>query len=128
MELFKVILLGLVVSILAVFLKQVKSEYALICVIVGSILIIGYILNSLIDVLGFFENIVSKTGIDNDLFYAMLKIIGVGYLIEFSASVCRDSGNASIADKVVLAGKIMIFVISMPIISSLFNMVMDMVQ
>lgn len=127
MELVKVILLGLIVSILAVFLKQVKSEYALICVIVGSLIIVGYILNSLLGVLEFFDNIVQKTGVDSQLFKSMLKIIGIGYLVEFSAGVCRDSGNSSIADKVVLAGKIMIFAISIPIISTLFNMVMDMV-
>ena len=57
----------------------------------------------------------------------MLKIIGLGYLIEFSANVCRDSGNNSIADKVVLAGKIMIFVISMPIISNLFEMILELI-
>lgn len=127
MELVKVILLGLIISILAVFLKQVKSEYALICVIVGSLIIVGYILNSLLGVLEFFDNIVQKTGVDSQLFKSMLKIIGIGYLVEFSAGVCRDSGNSSIADKVVLAGKIMIFAISIPIISTLFNMVMDMV-
>lgn len=128
MEIFKVIILGLIVSILAVFLKQVKSEYALICVIVGGVLILGYILNSIVDVLSFFDNVVTKTGINRELFVAMLKIIGVGYLVEFSASVCRDSGNSSIADKVVLAGKIMIFMLSLPIVSSLFNMILDMVQ
>ena len=127
MELVKVIMLGLIVSILAVFLKRVKSEYALICVIVGSLIIVGYILNSLLGVLEFFDNIVQKTGVDSQLFKSMLKIIGIGYLVEFSAGVCRDSGNSSIADKVVLAGKIMIFAISIPIISTLFNMVMDMV-
>ena len=31
-----------------------------------------------------------------------LKIIGVGYLVEFSAGVCSDTGNSSIADKVIL--------------------------
>lgn len=128
MDLLKVVLLGIIVSILAVFLKQVKSEYALICVIVGSIIILAYIVNALVDVLGFFDEVINKTGINYGLFLSMLKIIGIGYLVEFSASVCRDSGNNSIADKVILAGKIMIFVTSMPIISSLFNMVVDLVQ
>ena len=128
MELIKVVLLGIIISILAVFLKQVKSEYALLCVIVGSIILLGYILNSLVGVFSFFDNIIVKTGIDNNVFISMLKIIGIGYLVEFSASICRDSGNNSIADKVVFAGKIMIFLISMPIISSLFNLVGDMVH
>ena len=59
------------------------------------------------------------------MFSTLLKIVGVGYLIEFSASVCIDSGNSSIADKVVLAGKILIFSMSLPIINNLFNLVME---
>lgn len=128
MDLVKVILLGLIVSILSLFFKQIKSEYAVICVIVGSIIIIGYIINSLVDILGFFDIIIEKTGVNHQLFVSMLKIIGIGYLVEFSASVCRDCGNTSIAEKIVLSGKIMIFLTSMPIISTLFNMVLEMIQ
>lgn len=126
MNLIKVIIIGLIVSILSIFLKQVKSEYAIFCVIIGGIIILGYILNSVVDILGFFEMIIEKTGVSNQLFVTMLKVIGIGYLVEFSASVCRDSGNSSIAEKIVLAGKIMIFLISMPIVETLFNLVLDM--
>ena len=61
------------------------------------------------------------------MFKTLLKIIGVGYLVEFSAGVCIDSGNSSIADKIVLAGKVLIFSLSIPIISNLFNMIMDLI-
>lgn len=80
------------------------------------------------NIFSFFTNIVSKTGIESGLFITLLKIIGIGYLIEFSANICNDSGNSAIADKVVFAGKILIFTISMPIISSLFNMVMELIN
>ena len=128
MELLKVLVLGIIVSILSVFLKNVKPEYSILCLLIGGTIILLYILNSMLGLFNFFDEIVTKTGINNDLFMTMLKIVGVGYLVEFSASVCRDSGNSSIADKVVLAGKIMIFVISMPILNSLFNMVLDLVK
>lgn len=128
MDLIKVLILGIIVSILAMFLKEFKPEYSLFCVIIGSVLILIYVLNSLVGVFDFFENVVNKTGIDYDLFLSMLKIIGLGYLVEFSANVCRDSGNASISDKVILAGKIMVFAISLPIISNLFGMILDLIQ
>lgn len=127
MEILKVIILGIVISILAVLLKQIKPEYSLICVIVGSIILIMYILSGIKSIFDYFANIVEKTGIDNTMFNTLLKIIGVGYLIEFSASVCNDSGNSSIADKIVLAGKILIFTLSLPIITTLFNMVMELI-
>ena len=124
MEIIKVVILGIVISLLTLFLKQVKPEYSLLCLIVGSIIIIIYIINYVGQVFDFFQVIVEKTGIPNDVFITMLKIIGVGYLVEFSAGVCRDCGNTSIADKVVLAGKLIIFVISMPIITNVFNMIL----
>ena len=127
MDLVKVLALGIVISILAVLLKTIKQEYSLICIIVGSIIIVLYILNSVLDIVRFFMNIVEKTGVDSSLFSILLKIVGMGYLIEFSAGICRDSGNSSIADKVVLAGKIIIFIMSLPIISNLFNVIMELI-
>lgn len=127
MELIKVIILGVIISILSVLLKQIKPEYSLICIIVGSIILISYILSGIQDILNYFSTIVNKTGLDNAMFTTLLKIIGVGYLIEFSAGVCIDSGNNSIADKIIIAGKVLIFALSLPIITNLFNMVMELI-
>ena len=128
MDLIKVIVIGVIVSVLAIFLKQIKPEYSLICIIVGSIVLIFYILSAITPIFGYFNEIVTKTGIDNELFKVLIKIIGVGYLVEFSASICADSGNQSIADKIVLAGKLLIFLLSLPIITSLFDMIMELIK
>ncbi len=127
MELIKVIILGVIISILSILLKQIKPEYSLICIIVGSIILISYILSGIQDIFNYFSTIVNKTGLDNAMFTTLLKIIGVGYLIEFSAGVCIDSGNNSIADKIIIAGKVLIFALSLPIITNLFNMVMELI-
>ncbi len=125
MELIKVLIIGIIISIITVLLKQIKPEYSLICIIVGSIVLIVYILSGVSKIFNYFSQIVDKTGIDQNLFTTLLKIVGIGYLVEFSAGVCIDSGNNSIADKIVLAGKILIFTVSMPIITSLFNLVLE---
>lgn len=127
MELLKVLILGIILSVITVLLKQIKPEYSLICIIVGSIILIVYILSGITTIFDYFSKIVDKTGIDEALFSTLLKIIGVGYLIEFSAGVCVDSGNSSIADKIILAGKILIFTLSMPIITNLFNLVLELI-
>ena len=125
MEFAKIIVLGIILSVLTVLLKNIKPEYSLICVIVGSIILVMYILSGVQSIFEYFKTIVDRTGVDNVMFSTLLKIIGVGYLIEFSASICNDSGNSSIADKIVLAGKILIFSMSLPIITNLFNMVLE---
>ena len=127
MEFAKIIVLGIILSVLTVLLKNIKPEYSLICVIVGSIILVMYILSGVQSIFEYFKTIVDRTGVDNVMFSTLLKIIGVGYLIEFSASICNDSGNTSIADKIVLAGKILIFSMSLPIITNLFNMVLELI-
>ena len=59
------------------------------------------------------------------MFGLVIKIIGVGYLVEFGASICSDSGNSSIAEKIILGGKIIIFTMAIPIITSLFEIIMS---
>ena len=127
MEFAKIIVFGIILSVLTVLLKNIKPEYSLICVIVGSIILVMYILSGVQSIFEYFKTIVDRTGVDNVMFSTLLKIIGVGYLIEFSASICNDSGNSSIADKIVLAGKILIFSMSLPIITNLFNMVLELI-
>ena len=50
----------------------------------------------------------------------------MGYVAEFTSSVCVDSGNKSIADKVMLAGKITVMLLTLPVIKALIGVIGDM--
>ena len=58
-----------------------------------------------------------RAGIGEMYLIILLKIIGISYLVEFGAQVCRDAGEGAIASKVELAGKVMILVMAVPIIA-----------
>ncbi len=51
----------------------------------------------------------------------MLKVTGIAYLAQFGMQLCIDAGQSSIASKIELAGKIMIMIISAPVLISLFR-------
>jgi len=123
MEIFKIIAIGLVTTITVIVVKQSKPEIAVFVGLAGSLLIFFEIINMLSDVFSVFNTIITKTGVSSNLFSVLLKIIGVGYLTEFSASLCADSGNSSIADKIMLGGKIVILVLAIPIFISLINII-----
>ena len=65
------------------------------------------------------------TNLDSDIFILLIKIIGVGYITEFSANICQDSGNSAMASKILLAGKLVIFVMAIPIITSLIELIVS---
>ncbi|MGN1208251.1 MAG: SpoIIIAC/SpoIIIAD family protein, partial [Christensenellales bacterium] len=121
MDIVKIIIIGVVTSIATVVLKQFKPELSIIVSLAGGVIILISLVNYLGQVVGSFVQIVNKTSLDLGLFSSVLKIVGVGYITEFGANICVDTGNSSIADKVLLAGKIIILCLSLPIINSLLT-------
>ena len=50
-------------------------------------------------------------------------MLGVGYLTEFANGICVDSGNASVGNKILIAGKVIIFCLALPIITNLLDII-----
>lgn len=69
-----------------------------------------------------------RAGIDNRIFSLLVKIIGIGYVTDFSAGVIEDTGSKSLADKVVLAGKIIIMTLALPVVVKLFDLIAGLLQ
>ena len=53
-----------------------------------------------------------------------MKITGISILAEFAISICKDSGETAIANKVDLGGKVLIVSMSVPIISSMLETIL----
>ena len=49
---------------------------------------------------------------------------GIAFLSEFAISICKDSGEAAIAGKIEIGTKIIIISMSIPIISSLLEIIL----
>ena len=123
MELVRIIGIALITALTALFLKGTKPELSFAVTVAGAALVLIFIADMLSDTLDVFSEIGEKTGIDNSLVRIIVKIVAIGYLVEFSAGVVEDFGSKSIADKLVLAGKVIIFAVSLPIIKSLLTLI-----
>ena len=110
MEIIKIIFIGIVGTLVFVYLKNNGSELSGLCAIATSILIIILTVGYIIDAVSIFSAISERTGISSDLFVLIIKIISISYLSDFTYSFCEDAGVKSIGDKVNFACKIIIFV------------------
>ena len=126
MQIVKVIGVGLIGALVAGLLRQEKSELYIFAIIAGGALILIVILSSLTEVIAQFGLLVGRSGIDESLFAGVLKIIGVGYITEYSSALCNDYGVSSIANKMQLAGKVAIFFMTMPILANLVEVISSM--
>lgn len=122
MELFRIIGIALVTAITVIILKAVKPELAFAAMLTGIIVLLFAALDLLENTFSVFSELAELTGIDNSLVKILLKIVGVGYLTEFSSDLLTDFGSASLAAKVELCGKITIFALSLPILRALLSL------
>lgn len=123
MDIFRIIGVGLATAITALIVKQVKPEMAVIIGVAGGIIMLLMLVDSVTSILAVFSSLTEKSGLSTGIFSAVLKIIGVGYITEFSANLCVDAGSTSIANKILLAGKILILVSAIPIITNLIDII-----
>lgn len=127
MEIIQIATIALVGTILAVTLKSQRPEFALlISLAAGTIIlyILSSYLKSVFDVIG---EISSDIDLDVSFIEIIFKIVSIAYICEFSSQVCRDAGEAAIATKVELAGKILILFTSAPIILSLLELLTELI-
>ena len=78
--------------------------------------------DELFNVVQTFYNLSDKAQIDSGIFSIVIKVVGIGYLAEFTNNVCVDANCKSVGDKVILASKIAILLCALPIVENLFEL------
>lgn len=58
----------------------------------------------------------------------VLRAVGVGLICEFSATFCRDLGEQTVADGVLLFGKLEILVLALPLVDELIEIVGELLK
>ncbi len=124
MEVVKIVSIALIGLIIIILLKQYKPEYALYISLITGMLIIILVMDKLSGIIGLIESISNKANINNQFIGILLKITGIAFLSEFAVSICKDSGESAIASKIEIATKIIIISMSIPIISSLLEIIL----
>ena len=125
MDIFKIILLGITVTILSVILKQYKPEFAVQISISAGVIIFFAISDLLKDTYLFLENLTQSIGIDILYINILFKIIGISYLCEFASAICNDAGESAMAIKINIAGKVTLLYLSLPILEKLLTAISE---
>lgn len=118
---FNVGVLGIIIVILALQLKNIKSEYSVVIMIVGCVIIFFYSISGIIKVVEILKKIINDTGINDEQIIILLKIMGISYIAEFVSDIAKDSGYSALSNQIQIYGKITILVVSVPILESLIN-------
>lgn len=124
MEMIKIIGVGIMGAIAAITVKEYKPAMAVPIGISTAVILFFMVLSQVKYVIDIIKMTASGLNLNMEYIAAILKMIAVAYLAQFGAEICRDAGQKAIAAKIELAGKVIIVVLSVPILLALMNLLM----
>lgn len=127
MDVLQIVAIGLIATVLVVVVKSQKPELALLLSIAAGIIIFLLVLGKIGSIMDIIKDLASRAGINMVYLSAILKIIGIAYIAEFGAQICRDAGEGAIATKIEFASKILIMVLAVPIVVAVLQALLKLV-
>ncbi|WP_124064827.1 SpoIIIAC/SpoIIIAD family protein [Clostridium sp. E02] len=121
MTVVSIAVVGIIAVLLAVSLKGVKGEYGILIVLAACFLIFFYGLAKLNTILETMKEIQSYIKINRVYLSTLVKMIGITYIAEFSAGICKDAGYGAVGTQIEIFGKLSVLAISMPILLALIQ-------
>ena len=116
------IICGVFVGVLfAMKLKGLNSSIWMYLSLALSMYVLFYIVDRMTYVIEFFEKVIDGIGLEEGYIEILIKIIGVSYLCEFTANICREAGFSTVAGQVEISGKLTMMVISMPVLYAIVD-------
>ncbi len=122
-EIIKVGMLGIVGVLLAVQFKAQKPEYSMYIGFTISILVFCYVLRQVEAVMLQLDVVRQYLGDGQNYLSILLKVIGITYICEFSAGLCKDAGFQSVSDQIEILGKLSVMFAGLPILFAVIEQI-----
>ena len=122
MDILQIIGIGLSGAVTALVLKEYKPLFAVCIGMLTAMVIFASLLRYISYVFDAVHMIAARLSVNDSYITVLIRISGIAYLSRFGSEICRDAGQNVIAQKIELAGKIMIVVTSMPILTAVLNL------
>lgn len=112
---------AIIAAAISVLLKQYKPEYSVLINLGAGIVILLLVLTAAAPILSQIEELIESTNMPVEYIVILFKCLGICFITQLAADVCRDSGAGTIATKVETAGKIAVLLQSLPLFKQILE-------
>lgn len=120
-DFIKITAVVITVSVVVVLLRTRLPEYSLLLSVAAVCVALLFILGDIFPQIEKLRVLFEKSGNTSLYFGVALKALGISYISDFAANICRDFGLGALAQLTDIAGKGAIFVLSIPLISAVLQ-------
>lgn len=129
MEWFKIGGIVLISLTAILLLRAYKPEWAVLLRMGAMVVCLGLMLDLMGQAVTYASELTAMTGgVDGEAWEMLLKALGLAFLTEITASICRDSGEGGLATWVETAGRLEILLLSFPLIRRIMDIVVALLK
>ena len=122
-ELIKIAFLGVAGVLLAIQFKAQKPEYGIYIGLAAGILIFSYTVRQVAAVMAQLGQLKAYLGGAETYLAVLLKVIGITYICEFSADICKDAGDGTVAGQIEVLGKLSVMFAGLPVLFAVISQI-----
>ena len=127
-EIIKIAVFAVISVVLYVTVKQLRTDYAVFIEICAISVVAVFALNYATDALIQISSLVEMSGIGADCIKILIKSFGIAVIAQIAGDVCRDNGNSALASCMEMAGRVVIVVLSIPLIRSVSQLATELIN
>ena len=121
MELVRIGILGVAGVMIALQFKTVKPEISLYIGFAVCIVIFTFSVNGMMQILSKMEELQKYISGSDSYFALLFKAVGITYISEFCASICKDAGYGAVAGQIEIFGKLTVLFMGMPVLMAVIE-------
>ena len=125
MDIIKISLLGICGVILCFFLNETRPEYTAFITMGIGIMILGLAVGKLEYLFGTLRQLKDSLPVEQEYLTTLIKMIGITYIGQFSAGICKDAGHQATAAQIELFCRLSVLVQSVPILLALLETIQE---
>lgn len=128
MDIVKIAFLGIMTALLYALIRNIKPEIAPLVILGGAAVVLVTLADSLLDVSGSVDEMMSLAGIEKENVSILMKALGICVVTQFAADICYDNSCSSMAAAVELAGRIGAIALAMPMLKTVAQLAIGLIN
>ena len=121
MEMVRIGIMGVAGVMIALQFKTVKPEISLYIGFAVCIVIFTFSVNGMMQILSKMEELQKYISGSDSYFALLFKAVGITYISEFCASICKDAGYGAVAGQIEIFGKLTVLFMGMPVLMAVIE-------
>ena len=121
MEIIRIGAAGIACVLAAIFMKTAKPEYSVYLTMAAGLFILAFAMGKFSYLYESLKKIQQYVPVDTTYMNILMKMIGITYVADFAAGICKDAGYGAISSQIEFFGKISVLATGTPVLLALFE-------